>query len=336
MPASRVTPATLDKRAVVILNDTMLSAGLRRRRAEALRRARRRPAGRRSASAARGRPAKPTCCPASSARPSIARSGRGATSASATTATRCSRSSRRRAAATSPRRASSATARSRPAPDDRVLARFDDGAVAAAERRVGTGRVIAWTTTLDDSWTDLAQKPVFLPLVHQLVKYLAQYEQHAPRGDGRPGRRSLGAAEEPRRSRRHDARRRARHACRRASPASLELNEQGVYEVRAAGAVGGPRRPDRRQPRPGRVGPVAARPAGARRRGHRPRGQRPPRPAGDAGRDDSRGGRAPAGPLVVSAARRPAPARGRNGDREPPVAQRAISCRGCGQPAEAL
>ena len=76
-----------------------------------------------------------------------------------------------------------------PAPDDRVLARYDDGAVAAAERRVGTGRVIAWTTTLDDSWSDLPQKPVYLPLVHQLVKYLARYERR-PRGR-RSGRSSI-------------------------------------------------------------------------------------------------------------------------------------------------
>ena len=39
-------------------------------------------------------------------------------------------------------------------------------AVAAAERRVGAGRVIVWTTTLDDTWTDLPLKPVYLPLVH--------------------------------------------------------------------------------------------------------------------------------------------------------------------------
>lgn len=64
-----------------------------------------------------------------------------------------------------------------PSPDARVLARYDDGAVAAAERRIGNGRVIALTTSLDDSWTDLALKPVYLPLVHQLVRYVSQYEQ---------------------------------------------------------------------------------------------------------------------------------------------------------------
>ena len=62
-------------------------------------------------------------------------------------------------------------------PDARVLARFDDGAVAGAERRVGTGRVIVWTSTLDDSWNDLALKPVYLPLLHQIVRYLSQYQQ---------------------------------------------------------------------------------------------------------------------------------------------------------------
>jgi len=64
-----------------------------------------------------------------------------------------------------------------PGPTDRVIARYDDGAVAAVEKRVGTGRVIAWTTSLDDSWTDLALKPVYLPLVHQFTRYLSQFEQ---------------------------------------------------------------------------------------------------------------------------------------------------------------
>src|SRR5262249_58142950 len=43
----------------------------------------------------------------------------------------------------------------------------------------GAGRIVVWTTTLDDSWTDIGVKPIFLPLVHQVVRYLAQYEQPA-------------------------------------------------------------------------------------------------------------------------------------------------------------
>lgn len=52
-----------------------------------------------------------------------------------------------------------------------VLARYDDGSVALAETRVGEGRVLVWTSTLDNSWNDLAQQPVFLPFIHQLVRY---------------------------------------------------------------------------------------------------------------------------------------------------------------------
>jgi hypothetical protein len=61
-------------------------------------------------------------------------------------------------------------------PGDRVIARYDDGAVAALEKKVGAGRVIVWTSTLDDTFTDIAVKPIFLPLVHQLARYVAHYE----------------------------------------------------------------------------------------------------------------------------------------------------------------
>lgn len=53
----------------------------------------------------------------------------------------------------------------------RVIARFDDGSPALTEQRVGAGRVLVWTSTLDASWTDLALQPVFLPFAHQLVRY---------------------------------------------------------------------------------------------------------------------------------------------------------------------
>jgi Mg-chelatase subunit ChlD len=52
-----------------------------------------------------------------------------------------------------------------------VLARFDDGTVALAEKRVGQGRVLAWTSTLDTFWNDLPLQPVFLPFLHQLLKH---------------------------------------------------------------------------------------------------------------------------------------------------------------------
>ena len=54
-----------------------------------------------------------------------------------------------------------------------VLARFDDGSVALVEGRVGRGRVLAWTSTLDAYWSDFALQPVYLPFVHRLVEHLA-------------------------------------------------------------------------------------------------------------------------------------------------------------------
>ncbi len=65
------------------------------------------------------------------------------------------------------------------APSRRVIARFDDGAVAMAERRIGSGNVLLWASTLDNYWNDLALKPVYLPFVHEIVRHLATYEQPA-------------------------------------------------------------------------------------------------------------------------------------------------------------
>ena len=56
-----------------------------------------------------------------------------------------------------------------------VLARFADGSVALAERRIGQGHVLVWASTLDSYWNDLALKPVYLPFVHQLAKHLGKY-----------------------------------------------------------------------------------------------------------------------------------------------------------------
>ena len=129
-------------------------------------------------------------------------------------------------------------------PTDRILARFDDGAIAAAERKVGAGRVIVWTSTLDDSWTDIGVKPIFLPLVHQLVRYLAHYEPATSwftvgqvldltaRAKGRADKsdRIVVTPSGERISQSNGG---------EGSEGLLELNEQGVYEVRSSGAAAG-------------------------------------------------------------------------------------------------
>lgn len=63
---------------------------------------------------------------------------------------------------------------------DAVLARFADGGVALGERRLGKGRVLIWTSTLDNRWNDLPLQPVFLPFVHQLVGYASGHTAARP------------------------------------------------------------------------------------------------------------------------------------------------------------
>jgi hypothetical protein len=64
-----------------------------------------------------------------------------------------------------------------PAAGDLVLARFDDGGVAMAERRVGSGRVVVWTSTVDREWNDFATKPLFPVVIPAVMRHLAQYEE---------------------------------------------------------------------------------------------------------------------------------------------------------------
>jgi hypothetical protein len=128
-----------------------------------------------------------------------------------------------------------------PAASDRVLARFDDGLVAAAERQIGTGRVVALGTTLDDSWNDLARKPVYLPLVHQLVRYLARYEQ--PSSWSTVGQVTDLSQLLKSRAERIVVTPSGEQIKVPATEAGLlELNEQGIYEVRAASGSATPTR----------------------------------------------------------------------------------------------
>ena len=67
-----------------------------------------------------------------------------------------------------------------PAPEASVLARFDDGSVALAERRIGRGKLLMWTSTLDQYWSDLALQPVYLPFMHRVAEYLGGRAESSP------------------------------------------------------------------------------------------------------------------------------------------------------------
>lgn len=64
--------------------------------------------------------------------------------------------------------------------DTQVLARFDAGTPALVERKVGSGHVLLWASTLDLSWSDLPLKPVFLPFIHRSMVHLANYTEPSP------------------------------------------------------------------------------------------------------------------------------------------------------------
>jgi Aerotolerance regulator N-terminal/von Willebrand factor type A domain len=121
-----------------------------------------------------------------------------------------------------------------------VLARFDDGAPALLERKTGAGRVLMWTSSLDMDWDDMPVKPVFLPFISTVTKYLADYTE-APAsltvGQVVPAPRRLGGkvsmasrgstiAVAPSGSR----------VSVDTEDGALELTEQGFYDVRTQGA----------------------------------------------------------------------------------------------------
>lgn len=126
-----------------------------------------------------------------------------------------------------------------------VLARFDDGAVALAESRPGTGRVLVWSSTLDTYWNDLAVQPVFLPFVHQLARHAAGYaESRAWATVGQV--LDLAGGTGPAAGAVTDgtgliavAPSGERLALDAAAPV-LELGEQGFYELRTAGRAATP------------------------------------------------------------------------------------------------
>ena len=124
-----------------------------------------------------------------------------------------------------------------------VLARFDDGAPALLERRVGRGTVLLWTSSLDNFWSDLPLQPVYLPFVHQVAKRGAGYTEEqtwfsvgqavdlADRRGGGPASRDAGARDELVAQTPSGGRVVIPSGAQRA----LALREQGFYDVRRPG-----------------------------------------------------------------------------------------------------
>ena len=118
------------------------------------------------------------------------------------------------------------------------LARYDDGAVALAEKKTGAGRLLLWTSTLDLGWTDLPLKPVYLPFVHTMTKYLADFSQRpaaltvgqvvpTPRGSASRAVAGGGSVVVLAPS--------GTRGTANAEDGAIELTEQGFYDVRAQG-----------------------------------------------------------------------------------------------------
>lgn len=67
--------------------------------------------------------------------------------------------------------------RSEPRGNATVLARYDDGSPMLIESSVGRGRVLLYTSTFGASWNDLPLTPIYLPFVHQMVRYAGEREK---------------------------------------------------------------------------------------------------------------------------------------------------------------
>jgi hypothetical protein len=63
----------------------------------------------------------------------------------------------------------------------KVLARYTNGAVAMVEGRIGAGRVLLYTSTIDRDWNDFVIYPGFLPLMQQAMRYLARKQDSGTR-----------------------------------------------------------------------------------------------------------------------------------------------------------
>lgn len=95
---------------------------------------------------------------------------------------------------------------STPVEGGEVILRFDNGEAALLEKKVGRGRVLLFTSSLDTQWNNLPRQGLYVPLVHEMLRYLARHEEQKPWYTvGEPVRLMLPAGNALRISAPHDA-----------------------------------------------------------------------------------------------------------------------------------
>ncbi len=63
-----------------------------------------------------------------------------------------------------------------PITDGEVIMRFNNGQAALLELAIGKGRVLLFTSSLDTTWNDVPLQTLYVPLMHQTLRYLARHE----------------------------------------------------------------------------------------------------------------------------------------------------------------
>ena len=76
-----------------------------------------------------------------------------------------------------------------PTKGTQILMRYRDGAPALIEKRLGEGRVLWLTTTVDRDWTDLPIRTAYLPLMRRVMSYLAAGSRATGPREARVGER---------------------------------------------------------------------------------------------------------------------------------------------------
>jgi hypothetical protein len=67
-----------------------------------------------------------------------------------------------------------------PVEGSEVIMRFDNGQAALLEGRVGRGRVMLFTSSLDTLWNNFPLQGLYLPLMHETLRYLTFQDEKKP------------------------------------------------------------------------------------------------------------------------------------------------------------